>query len=192
MILSLLKYSNEHANENTKEGQKNAPQGILFTEEALAMKCNGKTLRQRMPEGTGREIPIRGSRQNGADILLKAVRKEIQRIPIKRRKLFCSWEQGEELGAEITRRMSERRSSKTIPRYTHHSTSHTFLRKDKRQIQRIKTSRIPDPCRSPSFRSPMCQRKKRKKERGGPSVKAEKNGVRSAHPGRRHILRFLQ
>ena len=93
-----------------------------------------------MPEGTGREI---GSEEVGKTmrIFSEAVPKEIQRIPIKRRKLFCSWEQGEELGAEIIRgcqKGNHRRLFEHIPIIQ----LHTFLRKDKRQIQRIKTSRI--------------------------------------------------
>ena len=151
------------------------------------MKCNGKNACQRMSEGTGREI---GSEEVGKTmrIFSEAVPKEIQRIPIKRRKLFCSWEQGEELGAEIIRGC-QKGDHRGLFQHIPIIQLHTFLRKDKRQIPRIKTSRISDPCRGlPISDVP----EKEKKERGGPSVKAEKNGVRSAHPGRRHILRFLQ
>ena len=99
VILSLLKYSNEHANENTKRGTKTAPTGYPLLRGGFCNEVQRKNACQRMPEGTGRKIRSEEVSKM-MRIFNKAVPQEIQRIPIKRRRLFCTWQQGEELGTE--------------------------------------------------------------------------------------------
>ena len=118
-----------------------------------------------MTEGTRREIESEEVEKT-MRIFFEAVPKEIPRIPIKRRKLFCPWERGEELGAEIIRgcQGSDHRGLFWhIPIIQ----LHTFLRRDRRQIQRIKTNRIPDLCGGRIQISNVSE--KEKKEKAHPS-----------------------
>ena len=136
-----------------------------FHRGGLGHEMQRKNACQRMSEGTGREI---GSEEVGKTmrIFSEAVPKEIQRIPIKRRKLFCSWEQGEELGAEIIRGC-QKSDHRGLFRHIPIIQLHTFLRRDIRQIQRIKTNRIPDLCGGRIQISNVSE--KEKKEKAHPS-----------------------
>ena len=165
MILSLLKYANEHANENTKRGTKTAPTGYPLLRGGFCNEVQRKNACQRMSEGTGRKIRSEEISKT-MRIFNKAVPQKIQRIPIKRRRLFCTWQQGEELGAEIIRgcQGSDHRG---LFRHIPIIQLHTFLRRDRRQIQRIKTNRIPDLCGGRIQISNVSE--KEKKEKAHPS-----------------------
>ena len=152
------------------------------------MKCNGKTLAKECQKVRDGKSDLRKSAKR-CGYSLRQFRRKYSEFLSKGESSFVHGNKGK----NSARRLSEDVRKAIIEDYSEHIPIiqlHTFLRKDKRQIQRIKTSRISDPCRGKLPISDVPE--KEKKERGGPSVKAEKNGVRSAHPGRRHILRFLQ
>ena len=136
-----------------------------FHRGGLCYEMQRKNACQRMTEGTRREIESEEVEKT-MRIFFEAVLKEMPRIPIKRRKLFCPWEQGEELGAEIIRgcQGSDHRG---LFRHIPIIQLHTFLRRDRRQIQCIKTNRIPDLCGGRIQISNVSE--KEKKEKAHPS-----------------------
>ena len=136
-----------------------------FHRGGLCHEMQRKNACQRMSEGTGRKIRSEEVSKT-MRIFNKAVPQKIQRIPIKRRRLFCTWQQGEELSTEIIRgcQGSDHRG---LFRHIPIIQLHTFLRRDRRQIQRIKTNRIPDLCGGRIQISNVSE--KEKKEKAHPS-----------------------
>ena len=163
VILSLLKYQNEHANENTKRGTKNAPQGILFIEEAFAMKCNNKTLAKECQKVRDGKSDLRKSAKR-CGYSLRQFRRKYSEFLSKGESSFVHGNKGK----SSARRLSEDVRKAIIEDYSRIYPSFNFTHfyekiEDKYNVSRTAVYRI---LADAGFRSPMCQRRKRRKEKG--------------------------
>lgn len=162
MILSLLKYSNE----NTKRGAKSRQPGILYPEEAFAMKCNATMLAKECKKV-----------REGISDLTKAAKRCGYSTKQFRRKYKGFLSKGEESFVHGNRGMGSKRRipddiREAVVReyfglYPSFNFTHFYEKiGNKFNVSKSAVYRI---LTDAGFKSPMCQRKKRKKERAHPS-----------------------